>query len=378
VLGASTVSATATDSPNAWIASNTQMIAVDGEGWDNFIAGRAPNPHPYVWDSLGGANFLLLLADSWVEQTMTGLTAGTTYEISFFTARADGTSVISLVVDGEQVWALDDPPDVLGSFTATFIASCGCAIIRFQGSQALLDDISAVTCTGCAQATVAELPPCPSGVSACSASDLAQVPQTTASVAFQSSSSPAPPFPPNGIAINFQPPTMAVPAGYWADSGALFGSQPLPTSPPSSWNYGWSCDLQSLGDFRDRGNAHTRESSLVIPDRTSACELELWGLDLPNNRYIVTIGYSDPSYDTATDGCMIVDGNDNGPGPLYAGAPPSLIGADRGHNVVTRNTPTEVSLQVTITDGRLTFDGQFQRVDGRDCNSISYLTVQLA
>ena len=68
---------------------------------------------------------------------------------------------------------------------------------------------------------------------------------------------------------------------------------------------GWSCDLESRGDFRDRNNAGTRYSSMVIPDRSTACATELWEVQIPNGVYTVTVGYSDPSYDTATDGCKI-------------------------------------------------------------------------
>ena len=74
---------------------------------------------------------------------------------------------------------------------------------------------------------------------------------------------PKPPPPPpsntgnpgDPIAINFQPPTMAVPEGYIKDSGALFGDR------GNGYRYGWSCDLEALGDYRDRDGASTRASA---------------------------------------------------------------------------------------------------------------------
>jgi|EP01043_Picozoa_sp_COSAG02_P038249 hypothetical protein len=59
------------------------------------------------------------------------------------------------------------------------------------------------------------------------------------------------------IFINFQPPTVAAPPGYLADSGALFGDR------GNGLSYGWSCDFEAAGDYRDRGGTGTRESTLV-------------------------------------------------------------------------------------------------------------------
>ena len=72
---------------------------------------------------------------------------------------------------------------------------------------------------------------------------------------------------------------MPVPAGYYKDSGALFGDR------GNGYMYGWSCDLEALGDYRDRDNAHTRESSLIIPDRSQNCATETWNIEVPNGDY---------------------------------------------------------------------------------------------
>ena len=101
------------------------------------------------------------------------------------------------------------------------------------------------------------------------------------------------------VMINFQPPSMAIPEGYLKDSGAPYGDR------GNGLSYGWSCDLESEGDVRDRNGASTRDSSMVIPDRDGSCDSDLWDISLPNGDYTVVVGYSDPSYSTATDGCTV-------------------------------------------------------------------------
>ena len=86
------------------------------------------------------------------------------------------------------------------------------------------------------------------------------------------------------IKINFQPPDMAVPEGFLKDSGGLYSLH------ANGYSYGWSCDLETLGDYRDRNSMGTVESSLVIPDRSQNCETENWKIAVPNGDYVVTIG----------------------------------------------------------------------------------------
>ena len=54
--------------------------------------------------------------------------------------------------------------------------------------------------------------------------------------------------------------------------------------------------------------------------------------DLPNGDYLVTVGYSDPSYDTATDGCRL-EGQFAG-----AGTSATRDEASRGHDTVPAGT----------------------------------------
>ena len=110
---------------------------------------------------------------------------------------------------------------------------------------------------------------------------------------------------------------------------------------------------------------------MVIPDRSKQCPPEshgLWGIDLPNGDYLVSVGYSDPSYDTATDGCKL-EGQ-------FAGAGVESASLSRGHNTVPRGQPMRHMQVVHLDDGRLTFDGEFESADGRHCQSISFMLIE--
>ena len=164
----------------------------------------------------------------------------------------------------------------------------------------------------------------------------------------------------NIIKINFQPPDMTVPDGYLKDSGGLYGIH------TNGYSYGWSCDLETLGDYRDRGSMGTVESSLVIPDRSQNCETENWRMAVPNGPYVVTIGFSDPSYDTDVSGCTIQ--GDVAAAQQHGGA--------RGDATVVAGTVTEHHAQVDVEDGFITFDGEWQSPDGLHCQSVSYMVIE--
>lgn len=57
--------------------------------------------------------------------------------------------------------------------------------------------------------------------------------------------------------INFQPGSVAAVAGYGVDSGLPYGDR------GNGFEYGWSCDLSTVNDVRDRGDAGTRFSTMV-------------------------------------------------------------------------------------------------------------------
>lgn len=151
---------------------------------------------------------------------------------------------------------------------------------------------------------------------------------------------------------------MDVPVDYLKDSGAQYGDR------GNGFTYGWDCDLESEGDVRDRGNAGTRESSMVIPDRDGSCASDLWNIALPNGDYTVVVGYSDPSYSTTTDGCTI-EGQPAGVEPA----------GDRGPGTVPAGVPMEQTVSVSLTDGQITLDGEWGSPDGAHCQSFAYIHI---
>ena len=162
------------------------------------------------------------------------------------------------------------------------------------------------------------------------------------------------------VRITFEPPDSPTPHGYEKDSGQLFGPQPtqfMPSMP--SMNFGWSCDMNADGnDYRDREIfADQVLDTLVIPDRENTCpgDSVQWEIELPNGDYTVTVGYSDPTYETITDGCM-------------------LEGQSASVGTVQASSPAEFTRTLTLTDGRLTFSGKHHGV-AAVCQSISYILI---
>ena len=167
--------------------------------------------------------------------------------------------------------------------------------------------------------------------------------------------------PPNAgaIRITFEPPDTPTPSGYEKDSGQLFGPQPVHNIPGStSLNYGWNCDLNADGnDFRDRELfADQVLDTLVVLDREGTCpDPVVWEIEIPNGEYTVTVGYSDPAYSVITDGCM-------------------LEGVSASVGTVGQASPSEFTAAVTLTDGRLTFQGKYSGV-AAVCQDIAYLII---
>eukprot|EP01043_Picozoa_sp_COSAG02_P044128 COSAG02_NODE_3909_length_6056_cov_3.448884_1_plen_475_part_10 len=151
------------------------------------------------------------------------------------------------------------------------------------------------------------------------------------------------------VRINFQPSSMATPVGYLADSGSLLGDK------GNGFVYGWSNDLGAAGDVRDRDSLHTRESSLIIPDRDDRWPgEESWSIFLPNGTYSVEIGYFDIGYDLTTASCKL-QGSAAGVGTLSAGQGDTF------------------ARTVVVTEGQLTFSGQFP-----ECGAVGWIHVSLA
>ena len=146
------------------------------------------------------------------------------------------------------------------------------------------------------------------------------------------------------LKINFQHSTMATPMGYFKDSGEAFGDR------SNGYEYGWGCDLRA--DVRDRQNAGTRDSSLIIPDRLSKCANDEWNIELPDGRYTVEVGYSDPSYSTTTSGCKVE-------------------GLDASVGTVAQGAQQTKELIVDVADSKLTLSGSYNS----GCTSFSFIHI---
>lgn len=105
--------------------------------------------------------------------------------------------------------------------------------------------------------------------------------------------------------------------------------------------YGWSCDLEALGNYADVADAATRDSSHVELNPSSSYTNSTWEIELPNGLYRVGVGYANPTGFTFS-GCTL-----EGAAAFASGVPTTRAAG---------STYEHVS-EVLLTDGRLTFDG---------------------
>lgn len=112
----------------------------------------------------------------------------------------------------------------------------------------------------------------------------------------QAGTTPPPPPPAAGtIRVNFQPATAQVPAGYLADTGAVFGSR------GNGQTYGWLGTANP--DARDR-NVHTDQRYDTFNHMQKA-GARTWELAVPNGRYQVRLAMGDPAYADQTNHVFI-------------------------------------------------------------------------
>jgi N-acetylneuraminic acid mutarotase len=86
--------------------------------------------------------------------------------------------------------------------------------------------------------------------------------------------------------VNFQPASAAVPAGYVADSGQLYGDR------GNGWVYGWN--IAHTGDTRDRGKLSDQRYDTFV--HTQIGGNKTWELAVANGEYQVHVVAGDPSY----------------------------------------------------------------------------------
>jgi N-acetylneuraminic acid mutarotase len=144
--------------------------------------------------------------------------------------------------------------------------------------------------------------------------------------------------PPTAIKINFQPSGAALPAGYLADAGAVFGDRGNGSS------YGWSALNSAF--TRDRNSARSPDQRY---DTLNHFKPSKWELALPNGIYSVHVVVGDPVY---------ID---------------SVYGLDAEGAKIVGGTPSsqqhwfEATKDVTISDGRLTLTNSAGSSNNRIC-----------
>ena len=147
--------------------------------------------------------------------------------------------------------------------------------------------------------------------------------------------------------INFQPASAAVPAGYLADTGLVFGPR------GNGLSYGWNAD--STAQTRDRNASNSpdqRYDTLIYMQRAGNPDA-VWEVAVPNDSYQVRVVAGDPSYfgnrlSIAVEGIVTVNG--------------TTTSAERW---------LEGRVGVTVTDGRLTI----RNAPGAEGNKISFVEI---
>ena len=78
-----------------------------------------------------------------LEQTLSGLTAGSSYQVKFFaTHRRDAAGLnwggaleeLQVLIDGTEVWESTHPPDDFEAFSAAFTATSDTAVLKFNNN----------------------------------------------------------------------------------------------------------------------------------------------------------------------------------------------------------------------------------------------------
>ena len=128
--------------PNGWQGSGGGTVVVNSPpsapngpwGAGSAVAQGAPDGN-YFMSIQGVGNYL--------EQTLTGLTPGSNYEVAFWaTHRRDAAGLdwggaleeLMVVVDGTIIWDSTHPPDDFQAFAAAFTAQSDTAVLQFKNN----------------------------------------------------------------------------------------------------------------------------------------------------------------------------------------------------------------------------------------------------
>jgi glucose/arabinose dehydrogenase len=133
-----------------------------------------------------------------------------------------------------------------------------------------------------------------------------------------------------GARVNFQPAGAPIPAGYLADSGAVFADR------GNGHSYGWDSDVGNTARDRNSPRSPDQRFDTFVQTQRPVNPDAVWELAVPDGTYRVRVAAGDPIATTGVyridaEGVRVVRG-------LPSAANPWVIG-------------TEV---VTVTDGRLT------------------------
>ncbi len=138
--------------------------------------------------------------------------------------------------------------------------------------------------------------------------------------------------------INFQPTGAALPPGYVADTGLIFGSR------GNGLSYGWSAT--NTINTRDRNSTISPDQRYDTLDHFKSLS---WELAVPNGQYSVRVVVGDPSYTDSVYGL-------NAEGAKIVGGTPT-----------NANHWFDNTAIVTVTDGRLTLTNSAGSSNNRIC-----------
>ena len=147
----------------------------------------------------------------------------------------------------------------------------------------------------------------------------------------------------SGLKINFQAAASATPAGYLADSGAVFGDR------GNGYSYGWSADNSANTRDRNAANSPDQRYDTLIHMQKPENPNASWEIELPNGSYTVRIVSGDPSYFDSVYRLNVENV------PTLSGTPTSTVKWFEGTQTVT------------VADGRLTISNGAGSANNKLC-----------